>query len=405
MIEMREAWRTWVTPKQLRSRPIHRWYAFPHSFTGDLVDALIAEWGLNEKDRILDSFAGAGTTILASKLKSIPATGCDLSPFAVFVSKVKTRNYSRQHLDTLAQDLLHHLSRMKFAAAGREYSDLVRRALPNGILATFEGIDKAIGSSPGSQKEKDFFRLALIAIIPKYSRAVATGGWLKWVSKRTKKTSIFHAFAEQVILMRDDLSAYPQATGNHWLARCADARALPDKDATYSAVITSPPYPNRHDYTRVFGVELMFAFLNWEDTRKLRYQSIHSHPESRPNRPPHDDYSVPSGLESTLRKIRKAGLEPKIVSMLEGYFLDMHLCLRECQRVVTRGAPIAFVVGNAQYCGCPLPVDSYLADIGQALGLEWERTIAVRLRGNSAQQMGQFGRNPSRESIVVFRKV
>jgi hypothetical protein len=151
-------------------------------------------------------------------------------------------------------------------------------------------------------------------------------------------------------------------------------------------------------------VELMFAFLDWEDTRKLRYQSVHSHPESRPRRPPHDDYRVPSGLASTLRRIHKAGLEPKIVSMLEGYFLDMHLCLRECQRVVTRRAPIAFVVGNAQYCGCPVPVDSYLAEIGQAVGLEWERTVAVRLRGNSAQQMGRFGRNPSRESIVVFRK-
>jgi len=404
MIEMREAWRTWVTPKLLRSRPIHRWYAFPHSFTGDLVDALIAEWELNEHDRILDPFAGAGTTILAAKLKSIPATGYDLSPLATFVSKVKTRNYNHRRIESLAQDLLHRLSRTKFSTAHRQYPDLVREALPNGILATFEGIDKAIASSPGSPREKDFFRLALIATIPKYSRAIATGGWLKWVSKRTKKTSVCNTFKEQVSLMIGDLPACPKITGNHWYASAADARSLPDEDSTYSAVITSPPYPNRHDYTRVFGVELMFGFLDWEETRKLRYQSIHSHPESRPRRPRHDDYQPPPGLVSNLKRIRKAGLEPKIVSMLEGYFLDMHLCLRECQRVTLPGAPIAFVVGNAQYSGCPLPVDTYLAGIGHALGLELERTIAVRLRGNSAQQMGRFGRNPSRESIVVFRK-
>jgi hypothetical protein len=368
------------------------------------VDALIAEWDLCETDFILDPFAGAGTTILAAKLMSVPAVGYDLSPFATFVSNVKTRNYNGRRIVSVAEDVIASVARMEFRIVRRQYPDLVRKALPNGILATFEGIDGVIAGSEGTRAERDFLRLALIAIVPKYSRAVATGGWLKWVSKHTKKTSIVAAFERQVRLMIDDLAECPRRTKGHWSANCVDARSLPDKDSTYTAIITSPPYPNRHDYTRVFGVELMFAFLDWEETRSLRYQSIHSHPEARPRRPHHEDYVMPRGLTSTLRKLRKAGLETKIVSMLEGYFLDMHLCLRECQRVVAPGSPIAFVVGNAQYCGHPLPVDSYLARIGQTLGLQWEKTVAVRLRGNSAQQMGRFGRKPSRESIVIFRK-
>ncbi len=28
----------------------------------------------------------------------------------------------------------------------------------------------------------------------------------------------------------------------------------------------------------------------------------------------------------------------------------------------------------------------------------------ARLRGNSAQQMGRFGREPARESVVIFRR-
>ncbi len=369
------------------------------------MDAFVEEWGLDETDHILDPFAGAGTTILAAKLKAVPATGYDISPFATFVSNVKARNYNQRRIRAIAENLVGRVSEKEFVTPRREYPDLVRQALPPGILATLEGIDQAIADSTYTRKEKDFFRLALIAILPKYSRAVAAGGWLKWVSKQTKRTSICRTFARQVSLMVEDLSAYPHVVGNHWVGRCADARSLPDKDSTYTAVITSPPYPNRHDYTRVFGVELMFGFLDWEQTRRVRYQSIHSHPEARPRRPSYEDYSMPRGLAATLRKIRKAGLEPKIVSMIEGYFLDMHLCLRECQRVVAPKAPIAFVVGNAQYCGQPLPVDSYLVDIGTFLGLQWEKTIAVRLRGNSAQQMGRYGRNPSRESIVVFRKI
>ena len=77
------AWRAWVTPKAAKSQPIHRWYLLPHSFTGDLVHALIDEWHLDETDNLLDPFAGAGTTLLAAKERGIPGSGYDLSPLAV----------------------------------------------------------------------------------------------------------------------------------------------------------------------------------------------------------------------------------------------------------------------------------------------------------------------------------
>jgi hypothetical protein len=99
-----------------------------------------------------------------------------------------------------------------------------------------------------------------------------------------------------------------------------------------------------------------------------------------------------------------AGLESRILDMLQGYFLDMHLCLKEAKRVATSGARLAFVVGNAQYRGYAFPVDEYVAELGERIGLRCEKTIVVRLRGNSAQQMGKYGRRPSRESVVVFQK-
>ena len=405
MIERRDAWRAWVTPKPLRASPVHRWYAFPHSFTGDLVNALVQEWSLTSKDTILDPFSGAGTTVLAAKMTGLAATGYDLSPLAAFVSKVKTRDYNVGHIEDLWGRLEGTIRHAEYTKVHGEYGNLVRQALPDGILATFEGIDRAIRRVGPDAKHRDFFRLALLAILPKYSRAVATGGWLKWTTNRTKKTSIRASLANRVALMIGDLRATEEIPrGKLWKVGCVDARRLPDPNGHYTAVITSPPYPNRHDYTRVFGVELLYGFLNWEQTRGLRYQSIHSHPESRPRRPSYDDYTPPRGLKSTLRKMRHANLDPKILKMLEGYFVDMHLCLRECQRVVKSGGRIAFVVGNAQYRGYPVPVDEYLVRIGQNLGLSLDRVMAVRFRGNSAQQMGAFGRNPSRESIVVFRR-
>ena len=92
-------WRNWVTPGLLREQAIHRWYVFPHSFAPNLVHKFIDEWKLGSRDRILDPFVGAGTTLLAAKQKGVPACGYDLSTIAVFSTKVKTTAYKRSRLD------------------------------------------------------------------------------------------------------------------------------------------------------------------------------------------------------------------------------------------------------------------------------------------------------------------
>lgn len=61
-------------------------------------------------------------------------------------------------------------------------------------------------------------------------------------------------------------------------------------------------------------------------------------------------------------------------------------------------------MGNAQYRGVPIAVDELTAEIGEQAGLRCDKLIVARYRGNSAQQMGKYGRNPSRESVVVFRR-
>ena len=185
-----------------------------------------------------------------------------------------------------------------------------------------------------------------------------------------------------------------------WKTGTADARSLPDPNETYTAVITSPPYPNRHDYTRVFGVELMFAFLDWEENRSLRYQSFHSHPEARPKRPSAEDYKPPERLQCNIDHLKDTRLQ----RMLRGYFLDMYLCLREVARVCRNNAKIAFVLGNARYGGKAILVDEFTAELGERAGLACQEIRAVRWRGNSAQQMGKYGRMASRESVVMFEK-
>lgn len=403
-VETKEEWRRWVTPVPLKDSPVHRWYYFPHSFTGDLVHALIDQWGLGARDRVLDPFSGAGTTLVAAKQKGVPATGYDLSPFAVLVSNIKVGNFSVARLKRTWHALQKNIDPNCWNGASRTYPQLVREALPGKLLGAFDSIWLSVEALSCSDVEKQFFRLAVLRTIRTFSRLVPTGGWLSWSNNRANTRSIISTLAGHVQPMIDDVAHHPLPRTGGYRAFIADARKLPEPDETYSAVITSPPYPNRHDYTRVFGVELMFGFLNWSQTRSLRYQCFESHPEAHPKRPDSAKYRMPPAFLNAVGKLEKRGLEPRIIRMLKGYFLDTYLCLKEAERVCRKGARLAFVVGNAQYSGERIPVDELTAEIGEQVGLQCQRLVAVRERGNSAQQMGKFGRNPSRESIVEFVK-
>jgi hypothetical protein len=402
-VEHREDWRWWVTPKPLKEKPIHRWYIFPHSFAGELVHALIKEWNLTQNDRILDPFAGAGTTVLAAKETGIPATGYDLCPLAVLATRVKIANYDIAHLKEKWACLRRRIDPTRWNGFTKNYPDLIRKALPGRKLGAFDMVDRTIGSLKATRTERDFFRLALLSLIPKYSRAVAEGGWLKWMDRRKSVSTLPTALAQHVGSMIADLEAVRLSRRLFWNVEAVDARSLPDEPATYSAVITSPPYPNRHDYTRVFGVELMFGFLDWEQTRQLRYQSFQSHPEAHPKRPGATRYLQPQHLVRAVTQVRSKERDPRVGKMLEGYFLDLYLALREVRRVCKRKARVAFVVGNVRYRGVPIAVDELTAEIGEQVGLICEKLLVARYRGNSAQQMGLYGRDPSRESLVVFR--
>ena len=392
-------WRRWVTPKQARDQPIHRWFLLPHSFTADLVDALVDEWRLDGSDRILDPFVGAGTTVVAAKGCGIPCSGYDLSPLAVLASKTKAATLCRSRLKSawLALDAVLDVGIQQDSR--EHYPELVKNALPGRRLEEFENIARCIGGTPCQPEERDFFRLALIALIPRFSYAVANGGWLRWLSQSVGNEPVVDAFKARVEMMLSDLRDNEFINGS-WEVGLSDARSLPDGDGTYTAVITSPPYPNRHDYTRVFGVELMFGFLDWERLRELRYQSFHSHPEARPERPAADEYEPPATLEDVISDLK----DRRIQSMLRGYFLDMYLCLREIARVCRAGANVAVVVGNARYAGKAIHVDEYTAELGERAGLSCQEIRVIRWRGNSAQQMGRYGRQASRESVVLFKK-
>ena len=382
-----------VTPRLLKSEPVHRWFWFPHSFSPQLIDEILEAYPLSVGGRILDPFVGAGTTILRAGQLGYATVGTDLSPLSLFVSRVK--------LTPLEAHLLReHLGFVLDYQLVKEWPPLperLERAFTRNELAHIIGLRRKIDGLP--RPSADFFRLVLLRVQQRISRAVPNGGWFRWVDKEDQSRSVAIMFEQQANLQIADVNheSYPKAR-----LFLDDARCLENLNGLFDMVITSPPYPNRHDYSRIFHIELLSLGIEEKDITSLRHQSIRSHVEAQR---PHQDasgYVVPKKLQDVIGQL-PVEVDTRIIRMLKGYFEDMYMVLKAVRSHLRVGGLCAVVVGNVRHAGVMVPVDEILVDISTQVGYTFEAAWVARLRGNSAQQMGRFGREPARESIVFLR--
>ena len=80
-----------------------------------------------------------------------------------------------------------------------------------------------------------------------------------------------------------------------------DARRLPLDDKSADIVITSPPYLNRYDYSRIYTLELALLFIkDFEELKGVRHSLLRSHIEVKPSDT--DEVHTPS-LEEILSNL------------------------------------------------------------------------------------------------------
>ncbi|MBO9368283.1 MAG: DNA adenine methylase [Chloroflexi bacterium] len=383
-----------VTPRLLRDQPIHRWFWFPHSFSPQLIDEILRAFPISSAGRILDPFVGAGTTVLRALELGYAADGNDLSPLSLFVSRVKLASYDRAMLEASLEAVL---ERYRPIRDDGEHTERIRQAFTPEELAHLNGLRHQIDALP--QPAADFFRLVLLRVQQSLSRARPDGGWFRWVEREDQSQFIRERFLQQARLHLADVASAARPPAQ---ILCSDARQPDGLQGQYDLIITSPPYPNRHDYSRVFHIELLSLGIPENEIKNFRYGSIRSHVEAKEPPLNTNDYTPPPGLLALLDRL-PADADPRVRPLLSGYFEDMYLTLRSLRQHLKPEAICAFVVGNVRHAGLMVPVDEILAEVGQNAGYNFIATWVARLRGNSAQQMGRFGIEPARESIVFLR--
>ena len=188
---------------------------------------------------------------------------------------------------------------------------------------------------------------------------------------------------------------------------------------SFSAIITSPPYCNRYDYTRTYALELALLGVGEQQLSELRQDMLSCTVENRAKDllafnpkwasaiSAADNQATLQAILMYLEDMRKADAlnNSGIPRMVRGYFYEMACIILECARVLKKGAPMIMVNDNVRYAGASIPVDLILSEIASNLGFDFESILVLpNGKGNSSQQMGEHGRDPLRKCVYVWLK-
>ena len=409
-------------------RAFHDWYRFVLSYPPHLVRDYMNDFGLDEQSTILDPFCGTGTTIVEAKLNRIRAIGLEANPFPHFASTVK--------IDwNIVPDEL-----QLFAAQVSEsaYAELVDQGIDDQALickskvklstldeqATRSLIKNSISPLPLHKT------LVLLEQINRYQgtplhkygilalgNALVTAiGNLRFgpevgVGKIKRDVPVVALWMHEIRKMAGDLQLvygknYPESS-----VFLADARELTKviKGNSIDAVITSPPYPNEKDYTRITRLEsvVLGFFENMSHLRSFKKTLLRSNTRGVYKADNDDrwvaDIEEIQRLAATIeaRRIelgKTSGFEKMYARVTKLYFGGMARHLSELTKVLRPGAKLAYVVGDqASYLRVMIRTGRILTDIAERLGYQIERVDLFRTRFATAT------RSELREEVVVLR--
>jgi len=393
-----------------KNKPIFNWYYYKPSFSSVLVESMINHLKITKDNTILDPFCGIGTTALVCKQKDVNSLNCDISPLAIFVSKVKTNSYNIPQLKQIIKETLNK-PYVKPTKVPTTY--YIRKSYDPDDLFQFQYYLNLFNEIK-DKKYSDFMKLALISIMDKFTIARKDGAFLRF-NPPGNKLPISELKPELIKKLKSMLDGHinkidyfinknDRDSGNDIKLeiKIGDSRNLPFKDGCCDYIITSPPYLNRYDYTRLYALELEFLFLDDDGLKKLRKNTLRSHTEAAG----YEYKDVKSTIfKTTIDEIKKRKLSNiQIPSMIKSYFSDMQYCLEEYSRVLKENGKVVLIVGNSRFSGIHVEVDSILCEISESLNFTVDEIIVAKLRGSSVQQIGYYGEIPLRESIIICSK-
>lgn len=355
-----------------KSLPVYNWLYFKEGFSRDLVIELIDSFSLSQKHWVLDPFCGVGTTLLACRERGINAIGYDVLPLAIFATRVKLRDYDIERLKDIGKDLL----KKKFRIVKSNIPNFLKKYFSPYTLQDIYFFKDEIEKL--ENPEKDFFLLALINAAMKCSFVFKDGGILK-VRKR-HVPPFRNILRRQIFRMIRDLENF-EAKSCEVIVEERDARNIDLVDCI-NAVITSPPYLNKIEYTKVYEIEHLLLF------GKSRVSSLRSF------------IGITNNKEEEFKILDK--LSSNLPIQAKRYFKDLYIAFEKIYRACRKGAKLGIVIGNACFPNRIVEVDKIFSKLGERIGFSPKKIIVLNKRVCTTPSRRKIG--VARESLLIWVK-
>ena len=438
--------RAQVSFQQNRKTSTYRWFHYKEGFSSSLVTNLLTEYRLTG-GKILDPFAGSGTTLFACRDQGVDSEGIELLPVGQEIIRARILledEMTGEHFQALAAT--GQRKDWKTVPGRHPLAELniTRGAYPPHIRDAME--QYLAFCQEHTEPLRTVLRFVLLCVLETISYTRKDGQYLRWDYRAGRRSGekpfdkgpladFDRAIQEKIQdICRDaGRGAVPGQTA--WLPGYGDAPRgkgsirlhcgscfdiLPTlEEETCTAIITSPPYCNRYDYTRIYALELALLGADELQLKALRQNLLSCTVENR-------DKDLLRIKGEWALPLRLAGQQPLLASLLDylhhqkqqgqlnnsgiprmvkNYFAELAIVVFESARLLRPDGHLFMVNDNVRYAGVSIPVDLILADLAEAMGLQVVSILVLpETKGNSSQQMKIWGRAPLRKCVYVWRK-
>ncbi len=366
-----------------KDKPIYNWFYYKEAFSPEVVDYVIEKYAGGNVRAVYDPFCGAGTTMLRAKELGLNAFSVDSSLLAVFISRVKCADYSD---DDLAE--IKSFMEKPIEPKPAKFSDWKFELFPPALAFPKSNLNALLSirnelENLENRNCANFLMLALLSVIPQTSLVIKDGGVLK-IDKKKRAMPVKDAFKRKVKAMLGDVTSNSKLTSTQDI-QLGDARQTEFESNSADLIVTSPPYLNNIDYSKIYGLELSLLGMDKRITSETRRRSIRSF--------------------ITATTYETAELAPEVqefsdkIPIVGSYFSDIQQVVKEMHRILRPNGIAGFVVGNSVIHETHILVDEIIAEMAETVGFECEIVVGLERTADVRPVKVK-----TRESLIVMKK-
>lgn len=362
--------------------PIHNWFNFTLGYTPEFPEFLLERAKLPKTAIVGDPFLGAGTTSVAAKGLGYKTIGIEANDFFAFAATTKLQwkvnaDEAEAIFNALEKKLKKTFAKYQWPTdsdgvnegtldylpyvQAKRPEELVERYISDAPLAKLELIKDALEKIQWPNEElKNLFYLGMTSSVLPVSNVKYGPGF--GVIKPKLDPPVLTNFLKRMNRMINDLrETHIQKNRNlSSKVKLGDARRMSEfmGEDSVDILITSPPYPGDHEYTKHSRLELMFMDLartkeefRLIKKRMLRGSTTNIYKDDKEGDAVKSIKSIQKVVDEIDLRLKAdgatSGFEKLYTKLIWEYFGGMYLVFVEAQKVLKAGGSFSLLVSDS----------------------------------------------------------